>query len=84
MTAGWKPTLTTTIAAALWVWQCCLMRVKLMWDKDGAVVLFRTTRYRRSTWVKSSSTGVSRPKKETSTRTFPFSRLISSTVPMKS
>src|SRR5215218_1381857 len=38
----------------------------------------------RCTCKKSSSTGVSRPKKDTSTRTLPFSGLIASTMPMKS
>src|SRR5882724_7027967 len=38
----------------------------------------------RWTWRKSSSTGVSRPKNDTSTRTLPFSGLMSSTTPMKS
>src|SRR5262249_18343293 len=38
----------------------------------------------RCTCRKSSSTGVSRPKKDTSTRTLPFSGLMSSTTPMKS
>src|SRR5207253_3114538 len=40
--------------------------------------------YRRSTWRKSSSTGVSRPKKETRTRTLPLSRSMESTTPTKS
>ena len=52
--------------------------------EKGAVALMKAHDQARSTWRKSSSTGVSLPKNDTSTLTFERSWDISSTVPMKS